>query len=205
MKNIFDTTLKMRHMFYLIFVVFIVSVIIFFLKCEFRATDIIIAFSTLVAPLVALQIQTYIERARAKEARKMDIFKVLMANRATPLNIRAVEAMNIISIEFYGDRNVINAWKEFIEIRCKQETPNPNINQEYTDSLVKLLQEMAVALGLNFYDDEIRRGCYRPNLHIAFENLQMEAQINLAKAITNGRLHIVIDSPTDNQIAEEKT
>jgi len=147
-------------------------------------------FQTLIAPLAALQIQVYVEGLKAKNAKKMDIFRTLMATRATPLDREHVKALNMINIEFYHDRDVIDAWKQFLELRCR--TDLANTSKEYEDSIVKLLQKMADVLGLHFHDDEIRKGCYRPNLHVAIENVQYEVLGNLKKALEEGKLHVII-------------
>jgi hypothetical protein len=63
---------------------------------------------------------------------------------------------------------------------------------------------MASSLGLNFYDDEIRSGCYRPQLHCELENMQQTFLINSTKALENGKLHIVIDQLSQQQNFNKK-
>lgn len=50
----------------------------------------------IVAPILAVQIQKFIESKKEKRARKIQIFKALMATRATPLSPLHVEALNMI-------------------------------------------------------------------------------------------------------------
>ena len=62
-------------------------------------------------PLAALLIGKRIEERRARQDRKIKIFRTLMANRATRLAPAYVEALNGIETEFYGDTKVIEAWR----------------------------------------------------------------------------------------------
>jgi hypothetical protein len=201
MNDIFNRPLKIKHIIYLIFFLVVVTVTIIVLgKYEVKISDVIIAFSTLIAPLAALQIQTYIEKMKIKKAKKMDVFKILMATRATPFNFEHVKALNMINIEFYGDLEVINAWKEFLDIRSRQDLSNPG--KEYEDSIVNLLQKMASSLNLNFHDDEIRKGCYRPKIHVDAEALQWKIYYDISRALEDGKLHVYIDTP--QQLCQEQ-
>jgi hypothetical protein len=71
--------------------------------------------AVVLAPLFALQINTFLERRRREAERKSWIFKTLMATRASTLAPEHVQALNMIDIEFYGrnkrSRDVVEAWK----------------------------------------------------------------------------------------------
>jgi hypothetical protein len=70
----------------------------------FRVGELAIVFATLLGPVLAVQAQKWIERAREKTQRKIAIFRTLMATRATFLSPAHVEALNAIPIEFYGNK-----------------------------------------------------------------------------------------------------
>lgn len=193
MKSLLDGYVKIKHVLIIVALIFIITFSIFLINHRLDASAVILAFSTLIAPLAALQIQVYVEGLKAKNAKKMDIFRTLMATRATPLDREHVKALNMINIEFYHDKEVINAWKSFLDVRSRTDLVNPP--KEYEDSLVALLQKIAEILGLHFYDDEIRKGCYRPNAHVAIENMQLEVLDNLKKALDQGKLHVLMDAP----------
>ena len=61
----------------------------------------------ILGPILAVQVQKYIENKKETRNKKMQIFKALMATRATPLYPAHVEALNMIDIEFYNDKNVV--------------------------------------------------------------------------------------------------
>src|SRR5207244_804584 len=53
-------------------------------------------------PIAALKIQRRLDDERESKRRKLEIFKVLMSNRATPLSPAYVQALNLIDVEFTG-------------------------------------------------------------------------------------------------------
>ena len=67
-------------------------------------SDWVMVFAVLIAPLLAVQAQKFIERMREKRQRKLSIFFQLMATRATRVAPQHVQALNMIDIEFYGKR-----------------------------------------------------------------------------------------------------
>src|SRR4030095_15191097 len=73
----------------------------------------------LAGPILAVQAQKWLEIRREERGRKLQIFKTLMATRATALNPLHIEALNLIDVEFStkkkSDRSVINAWKVYLD------------------------------------------------------------------------------------------
>ena len=71
----------------------------------------------LVAPFLAVQASEKLSENKEIKKRKLDIFRDLMATRATGLSPKHVEALNKIDVEFYGkdkkSKDVIVAWKEY--------------------------------------------------------------------------------------------
>ncbi|MDQ6705220.1 MAG: hypothetical protein M3Z85_04535 [Acidobacteriota bacterium] len=61
-------------------------------------TDIALISSTLLAPVLAVQVQKYLERWREESERRKKIFKTLMATRAARLAPAHIEALNLIDI-----------------------------------------------------------------------------------------------------------
>ena len=59
---------------------------------------------TLISPVIAVQVQKFIERYTDKKTLKIDIFKQLMATRSqnARLSNEHVRALNMIDIAFYG-------------------------------------------------------------------------------------------------------
>src|SRR5690349_12694666 len=84
-----------------------------------------IVLATLLGPVLAVQAQKAIERARERRSRKGWVFHQLMATRAARVSPDHVQALNMIDLAFYGKRilgvhrrskseqAVIDAWKEY--------------------------------------------------------------------------------------------
>jgi len=78
-------------------------------------SDWLAILAILAAPIVALQIQKYIEDRKEIRARKMQIFRTLMATRATRLDAKHIEALNMIDIEFFKNEKVTEKWKLLLD------------------------------------------------------------------------------------------
>ncbi|CAG1769847.1 hypothetical protein BAC3_00595 [uncultured bacterium] len=66
--------------------------------------DWLIIAAMIIAPILAVQIQKFIEARKETKGRKIQIFRTLMATRATPISPSHVEALNMIDIVFYKDK-----------------------------------------------------------------------------------------------------
>lgn len=77
----------------------------------------------LIAPLAALWIQGKLDERKEARKRRLDIFKTLMATRASVLSQEHIRALNMIDTEFYGKkkyRGVIKAWRAYLDVRKKR-------------------------------------------------------------------------------------
>lgn len=135
----------------------------------------------ILGPILAVQIQNIIQLIKDSKNRKMQIFKALMATRATPLYPAHVESLNMIDIEFYNHKNVVNTWKLLHDnFSNYPQDPkaldfNVKLNQcseKASDLLVDLLYEMSKVLGYKFDKVLLKRGCYIPKGHGDFQTEQ---------------------------------
>ena len=60
--------------------------------------------STILGPVLAVQAQKWVERARERKNRKAWIFHTLMATRGNRTDVNHVQALNMIELGFYGYR-----------------------------------------------------------------------------------------------------
>jgi len=134
-------------------------------------SDWLAILAILTAPIVALQIQKYIEDRKEIRARKMQIFRTLMATRATRLDAKHIEALNMIDIEFFKNKEITEAWKLLLDnfANYPKETKDPNYQVQFnscvekSDNLfVDLLHEMAKSLNYTFNKVYLKRGVYIP-------------------------------------------
>jgi hypothetical protein len=131
-----------------------------------------LAVSTLIAillgPILAVQIDRYIEREREGRKRRVWIFRELMLTRALRVSPRHVEALNGILLEFSADKKpekkVVDAWKLYSGHLSE---PNPSDMNIWLDAsarhLIDLLYEMSCCLGYGFNKQDIKAGSYYPS------------------------------------------
>lgn len=142
--------------------------------------EILTLVAIILGPIVAVQLQKYLDRNREIQNRKLNIFKMLMASRGATLSASHVEALNRIDLEFSGDKKyqkVIDAWKEYFDNLCIKVQTNENLtiwSVRNEELLANLLFEMGQSLGYNFDKVLIKRNIYSP---VGHERIERENQL----------------------------
>ena len=129
-----------------------------------RLTEWVIAGCTVAGPVLAVQAQKWVEGFREKNARRLTIFRTLMATRATNLSPAHVEALNAVPIDFYRDKKVIDAWEEYLLHLNTEPGNNPAWGPKRVDLFVKLLALIGAKVGYDFNVAQMNR-IYFPNAH----------------------------------------
>ena len=138
-----------------------------------KASDYISIAAILLGPVIAIQLQKFIERNSEAQRRREDIFKTLMATRGSTLSMAHVEALNRIDLEFSNDKKykrTIEAWKEYFDNLADKNDQN-NSNQlaiwsaQNSELRANLLYEMGLSLGYKFDKSLIKRNIYSPIGH----------------------------------------
>lgn len=131
--------------------------------------------AVLLSPIIAIQVQKYLDRRSEQQKRKLLLFRELMATRASKLSPRHVDALNAIQVEFYAkkgqDRVVYELWKEYLDHLGKK-VDEPNLGawgNQADDILGNLLYEMSRALGYDYDKVAIKRDHYSPTGHATIE------------------------------------
>jgi len=143
--------------------------------------------AVIVGPILAVQAQKFIEKWREARARKVWIFKTLMAMRGTPLAPAFVQALNTIDLEFSPkkpkEKAVLDAWKLYLDhlYSAPRDFNDPNYQSQLTvwtakssEWLVDLLYLMGRALGYNFDKVQLKKGFYTP---VGHTNLELEQSL----------------------------
>ena len=157
-------------------------------------------------PIIAIQIQKFIESKNEKKNRKLYIFRALMTTRGNNLSAAHVEALNMIDIEFYGnnknDKKVIEAWRTYFDHLCRapDDVTAPDHQTNYSiwtsrrsDLLIDLLYEISGGLEYSFDKAILRSGVYAPKGHQDFENEQTFLRRSLVDVFLDKRaIHIDI-------------
>ena len=140
-------------------------------------TDYAIILATLVAPVLAVQAQKWIERFRDSNRRKEQIFNVLMTTRGNRLSDKHVEALNTVGMEYHHYKNgagadVVKAWRGYIHfLNSNKITPDQiykpleeQVLKELNDRFVQLLCAMSNFLGYDYDEVSIRTDYYMPSI-----------------------------------------
>jgi hypothetical protein len=153
---------------------------------DIASVSIIVA--TLLGPILAVQAQKAVERARERHNRKAWVFHTLMATRAARVSADHVQALNMIDLVFYGRRilgihrrsktesAVLDAWHEYLDhLNTKYEKENLSLWAAKGDELfVNLLFALAVDVGFRFDRVQLKKGAYSPIAHGEFEFEQQQ-------------------------------
>jgi hypothetical protein len=167
------------------------------------AGEYVIAFATLLGPILAIQAQQWIERGRERKVRKEKVFFSLMATRQERLSSEHVQALNMIDLAFYGqkiftvrwqtkkDKAVIIKWREYfdslsIDSSKFTEDQNNRLIEDRYNKFISLLHAIAIAQNYEFEILDLRKNTYSPQAHGAIENEHAAIRSGMAK-IFNGK------------------
>lgn len=150
--------------------------------------DWLIIVAIILGPILAVQIQGYLEDRKVKRERQMNIFRTLMTTRATPLSPLHVQTLNIIDVEFHKNKKIVEAWKllldNFMHYPTDYDDPNygtrlEDSNEKSKELLIDLLYKMAKVLNYDFDKVHLKRGVYIPKGHAEMEMDQFIIRKNL--------------------------
>lgn len=161
-------------------------------------SDWLIIAATLLSPLIAVQVQMWIERANAKRDSQQQVFRTLMATRATRLDGEHVNALNRIDLDFSAasrrqtsrEREVIDKWRDYADHLNVVLPENPTDAQVEAwlqrgdDKFIELLFALSTSLGYSFDRVQLRRAVYRPRAHSQVEVRQDIIQRGFAGLFT---------------------
>jgi hypothetical protein len=149
-------------------------------------SDAIMILAVLAGPVVAVQVQKFIETRRDKKLRKLRIFKTLMTTRGTPVSVPHVEELNMIDIEFENrdrvEKDVIIAWKVLLDHFSSgpQDQADPQFQAKLAswsergkELHATLLHKMAIAVGYDFDEVHLKKAVYCPHGHGQAEMQQL--------------------------------
>jgi hypothetical protein len=152
------------------------------------------------SPLLAVQVQKWLERFWERRDRKRSIFQTLMATRAARLSSDHTNALNMIDIEFYGhtlfghrfqsaaDKEVTIKWHEYLDQLSQPVKNNDTVWETQTyDRLVELLNAMSHSLGYNFDKVYLKRAIYMPKAHHDQEAANIAIRDNLVQVLEGNR------------------
>jgi hypothetical protein len=168
--------------------------------------DWITVTAIVVGPVFALFAQRALDRFREKKNRRVQLYLTAMSLRATAtwLNFDSLKALNSIDTVFARrkDKPIRDAWAKVIA-HAYTKQPDPNIDPERArawnldlfDLRMDLYQILGTAVGYKFTFDYIKNQVYWPQYHVTAEQEGIAIRQQLAKAITNDGLKVVLVQP----------
>jgi hypothetical protein len=143
----------------------------------FGLSDAAIVIATVGGPILAVQAQKWLERDRTIMERRRQIFRTLMATRASGLAPAHVEALNAVPVEFYGPRKaslrtIVDNWHAYLDWLNIKNLPPEVWSQKRVELMTILLHSMSKYLGYGFSKSELEKDLYYPKGHEELENDQ---------------------------------
>lgn len=170
----------------------------------------------IIGPILAIQIQKFLEKKREDKERRLRVFKTLMVTRGSALSPLHVEALNAIDIEFNSDnekdKNVRIAWKAYLDElthypKDGQDDDKKRWAEKIESLLVELLVVMSIAVGYGFDKTYIKRTAYTP---IKYSDIEFEQDfirgslVKLFRGDISIPIKIFTPSGTSEMSSEEK-
>jgi hypothetical protein len=183
-----------------------------YLGCTFelwglKLSDILTIIALIAGPIMAVQVQKLIERNTSGQNKRKAVFKTLMATRGSVLSSAHVESLNIIDLEFTGEKyeKVVAArTKYFDNLNLTSDTEDgiKEILNKREDLLLELLLEMGKTLGYNFTKEWVKRNTYSPMAHFNWEQENQKIRTELIRVLT-GQQPISFSTP--NAVIDEES
>jgi hypothetical protein len=187
--------------------------------------ELVMALSTILGPIFAVQAQKFVERAREATQRRNWIFSALMATRQARVSFDHVRALNSIDLAFYGRRMlgrawrtqrsqaVLDAWHDYhahlsisAEQRPKTEAEIRDWQGRGDELFTNLLDRLATATNFKFERVQLKAGSYSPEAHGTVEiEQQTIRQLSLGVLSGNKTLPMEIKAwPIDQTMVEHQ-
>ena len=179
----------------------------------------ITVIAILLAPIFTLRVQKKLEDRKEKEQRKLFIFKTLVATYATRVSPDHIQALNMINIEFYGIKPVLDSWHLYQKhlttpVADANNTSIPLDEKERkakewvdrgSDLFIDLLVCMSQEVGYQFDKATLSNGIYYPIAHQRLEDENRFLRQGLLEIIYNNKpISMNVNTFPVNQAALDK-
>jgi len=173
-------------------------------------SDWLMMLAVVAGPILAVQIQKYIDRRKEERDRKLKVFRDLMTTRASTLAFQHVSALNMVGLEFNEKKysKVSNAWKTYLDHLASFPNDDKDLqkiwSEKKNDQLSDLLYEMGESLGFEFDKVHIKKAGYIPQAYVDQENEQNFIRRKLVDVFLEkeGIPMSVVSFPADDEALE---
>jgi hypothetical protein len=144
-----------------------------FLGITFEAWLTILAI--ILGPLLAFSVQHWRDIRRDRRNRKLEIFRKLMMTLKVPLAPSHVDAINSIHVEFYGDKEVLDAWRLYTSHLNQRQAPGEALAR-WAERKFDLLVNLVYLMGQNLDYGGIDEAAIRDNTYVPQGYADVEAE-----------------------------
>ncbi|MFH1368858.1 MAG: DUF6680 family protein [Elusimicrobiota bacterium] len=132
----------------------------------------------LLSPIIAVVVSKWLQDRERKYNDKLNLFRSLVVNRRVALSNDRVSALNIISIIFSNNKNILTLWEHYYKIVSAEKYDNKLADDKYDE----IIREMACLL--NFDSNLLNtKEPYIPQGHVDTFFRSEETQKELLKAL----------------------
>lgn len=144
----------------------------------------------IVGPVAAVLITLFHQQRREQRERRLQIVRMLMATRHLPSDPNYSLAINLIPVEFHGDKGVLEAFKAYSkEIRKEPRRDEHGVeldNLELRTAQIKLVSAVLRSIGIAASEADLAIEAYASRGMMARDELwlrSLDAQIRTANAL----------------------
>ncbi len=132
-----------------------------------------IVTATLLGPVLAVQVQTYLERGRQRRNQQLAVFRTLWTQRLA-LTAENVRAFNAIPLEFYRDTVIIKSWRAYVaHLNTSSDSSDRKVwGDKRMDLFFDLLQKIAKKVGYQSDFVQLKNDFYWPRVHVDIDTEQ---------------------------------
>ncbi|WP_193187634.1 DUF6680 family protein [Nisaea sediminum] len=147
--------------------------------------EVLTLLAIIFGPIMAIVVTRIVDAIREKRERRMEVFRTLMRTRRTPMYPEHVGALNLVEIEFFDQKDVVQKLRDLFahlggqqarsesertdipgltsdQIRQRDNSYGRRLSEERERLRSKLLHSIAKSLGFNIEQLEIFEGGYSP-------------------------------------------
>jgi len=167
-----------------------------------KPADVAIIFATFFGPIFAVAFQAARDAERQKKAqeqakhdrqqeRQLQVFRQMMALRATPVDNIFVQGFNCVPVDFHDSAKVISAWKAvFAHLNQNPPLVSAADFDRLNDLRATLLYEMSQTLGYGLTMQELKYESYSPMASANDHQIRTEVIQGLHRVLANGEIPI---------------
>lgn len=131
-------------------------------------------------PILALMIQQWRDKRREDDKRKRQIFHQLLLTLKVPMAPRHVDAINSIPLEFYSNKEVLEAWRLYTS-HLNDHAMLKNNGRSWGEKKFDLLVDLAYKMGKSLGYDHIDKATLKDNIYVPQGYEDQEEQFRLMR------------------------